>query len=367
MNRLIDWLAGTGPLFYLLPWFMVLTILGTIAQRYIGLVDAQSLFFSSTILWLGPIPTPGGLTTLSLITVSLALKLALRTKWRWQSQGGIITTHLAMLLLLIGGGVTWLQSQEGYISIVEGESTKAMQDYYRRELVLWRDKTPIAHWPEEQLSKGATLILPELNTTLMIDDFCSHCEAVSPGDLPDNSKGLSRELRLVTANAPKEKEENKAGLTFTLQGEDEQLAGTYIATELLPSQMPSFEIDGHEYILELTRERTTLPFTLKLKEFEKIRYPGSSEAKEYQSLVIVNSEESDAMEYLIAMNEPLRIDGYTLYQSSFIRYPDGAEASVLTVVKNDAWLMPYLATFLLAVGLLWHMLIRYQRKKRASE
>jgi len=43
----------------------VLVIVGTIAQKYIGLYQSQVRFFSSFILWAGPVPLPGGYPTLT--------------------------------------------------------------------------------------------------------------------------------------------------------------------------------------------------------------------------------------------------------------------------------------------------------------
>ena len=367
LRRIIRYWSGAEPLFWLLPWFMLLTTVGTIAQRYIGLQESLSLFFSSAIVWIGIVPVPGGLTTLALIALNLLLKLILKTRWV-KLQAGIIISHISVLLLLIGGALTWLLSQEGYISLLEGESTPVMQDYYARELTLWQGDTPVASWPEAELIAGKSLIIPNTQAIVTLTDVCDHCEAYKVEETDTNRLGLARELTLRAAPPPKEKEESKGGISFSLSGADEGYNGSYIATELLSSQMPKFTVDKQEYELIYTRQRHPLPFAVTLKEFEKIRYPGSSEAKEYQSLIAIDRLDGSAVEeYLIRMNEPLRIEGYTLYQSSFMRFPNGQEASVLSVVKNAGWLFPYLSGALLAIGLIWHMLIRLQLKRRATE
>ena len=35
---------------------------GTLAQKWLGLYAAQKIFFASFIIWVGPIPLPGGYT-----------------------------------------------------------------------------------------------------------------------------------------------------------------------------------------------------------------------------------------------------------------------------------------------------------------
>lgn len=336
------WLA------YLLPWFMLLLMIGTVAQRYIGIVEAQRLFFSSWIFWLGPIPTLGGIATLALISLNLTVKLLFLSAWE-KCHAGTIIAHAAVLMLLLGGGITFLVSQEGYVSLLEGEQTSQMQDYYQRELSVTQNGKPVAAWNEEALKEGATLSHPNLPFSFKIDEFCSNCGTFVQ-EKPKGKVGIARKLLLQDAPPAKEKEENKAGIAFTVKNKG------YIAYELLPSQSPV--IDGYRF--EVARRAIPLPFTVRLLDFEKIHYPGSDQAKEYQSLVEIKTKDK-TWQQTIAMNEPLRYDGYALYQSSFLRVGE-QEASVLSVVKNDGWLLPYISTFLLAVGLIWQSLL--EKKKR---
>ena len=54
---------------------------------------------------------------------------------------------------------------------------------------------------------------------------------------------------------------------------------------------------------------------------------------------------------LIYMNQPLRYEGRTFYQAS---YGKGDTLSVLQVVANPGWLVPYLSCTLITLGLLVH-------------
>jgi len=51
------------------------------------------------------------------------------------------------------------------------------------------------------------------------------------------------------------------------------------------------------------------------------------------------------------MNHPLRYGGKTFYQASFGK---GDALSVLQVVRNPGWLIPYLSCALVALGLALH-------------
>jgi hypothetical protein len=350
-------------LFWLLPWFMVLLIGGTIAQRYIGLVEAQHLFFSSWILWLGFIPLLGGMGTLACITFNLLCKLLIDSVWQ-PHKAGIILSHLGVLMLLLGGAVHWLTSSEGYVTLLEGESTATMQDYYARELLLQRDGKPLTLWQETELHKGKILTAANLPFQIHLDDFCNNCGTFVQEN-PAGKHGIAQKILLQAIPDAKEKESNKAGLSFTLSGAGKEQDGSYIVLELLPSQAPQITVGQNVYRLELRRKTLRLPFTIKLLNFEKIRYPGSDQAQEYRSVVEIKDGKKQWQE-TIAMNEPLRYRGYALYQSSFLQTGDAAQASVLAVVKNDSWLAPYLATFVLAVGLLWHLRLRNTQRRKES-
>src|SRR5436190_8340343 len=62
------------------------------------------------------------------------------------------------------------------------------------------------------------------------------------------------------------------------------------------------------------------------------------------------------------MNEPLRYRGKTIYQTSF----QGSAITVLQVVDNPAWTMPYIACIIGGLGLLMHfgiMLVNFVNKR----
>lgn len=131
-------LARTEIFFFALLWLMLLLVVGTVAQKYVALYQATHLYFTSILVWLGPIPLPGGFTTMALIFINLLAKLIFSSTWRW-NHIGVIITHLGVLLLLLGGLVTGLFSKEGQILIYEGESSNVITD--NREAAVSREPT----------------------------------------------------------------------------------------------------------------------------------------------------------------------------------------------------------------------------------
>ena len=64
------------------------------------------------------------------------------------------------------------------------------------------------------------------------------------------------------------------------------------------------------------------------------------------------------------MNQPLRYDGKAFYQASFGK---GDTLSILQVVENPGWLLPYVSCVLVTVGLLIHFGISMRRSARKRE
>ncbi len=94
-----------------------------------------------------------------------------------------------------------------------------------------------------------------------------------------------------------------------------------------------------------------LPFSLKLRDFQLERYPGSMAPSSYASEVTV-IDGSQRYDYRIYMNHTLIHKGRTFYQSSY----DQDEKGTILSVNDDPGKWPtYLGYLLLAVGLLWNL------------
>lgn len=356
------WLARPHVLFFALPYLIILLAVGTIAQKYIGLYAAQHLYFSSFIAWIGPVPVPGSYPVLGLIGLSLAAKLFLASPWR-TDRAGTILTHLGILLLLFGGLVTAATARESFMVIPEGESRTQTASYHDRVLAVeTADGTVIATYPFDMLDRGATLSPPDTGLTLSIDFTCRHCTARAPDD--DKMRiGMAANMDLIAAPREPEDELNLAGATFTVTGAADGQDGTYITLEDIPVRPEIATQDGKDIVIYMRRAMTDLPFAIRLVDFVEERYPGMTQAKGFHSDVVVMD---DGVEWpvRIAMNEPLRYKGYTFYQSSFSRDEAGNERTVLSVVENAGRIFPYLASAVIFVGLLLHLILRLRSENR---
>ena len=125
------------------------------------------------------------------------------------------------------------------------------------------------------------------------------------------------------------------------------------------------EVDGKVYRLRFGSNHFQLPFTLQLKRFIKTDYPGVSMAQEYESHV---KELGSDQEYKISMNEPLKKEGFTLYQSSFEQGSGRPTASIFSVNRDPGRFWKYLGSLIMSLGIITFTLHRSRvgRKQRRT-
>jgi len=212
----VYFLARPNIFFYTLIWLIVLLIFGTLAQRDVGLYVAQRTYFSSFILWIGLVPLPGGRTTIGIILICLVAKLVLGSPWRW-SNAGIIITHLGAMLLLLGGLLTAVHSQEGSMLIYEGASSDFISSYHDRELVVTDSLSSekIVSFPWKDLEIGKVFEVPGLNFTIEVVKICRNCAVFQRGESPANPinpelQGRARQFDMEPTPLMKEDEPDKS-------------------------------------------------------------------------------------------------------------------------------------------------------------
>ena len=364
-------LGSTEIFCYALLWLMVLTVVGSVAQKYVGLHDAQMRYFSSWILWVSFIPLPGGRLTMLVVFVNLLARLIFATPMQWR-RSGVIISHLGALLLLVGGFITAYQAVEGYMLIPEGEQRGYFEDHYAMELALTSagDSGPgeVTSYSGGFMNSGKELPLERISGgTIAIEELHENCEvAQRSGESPAETRGLAAtsELRVLPRAG---EDESRAGAVLRLSGAGEGVDGLYLVVErFTPTRIR--DANGAElFTLELRPRRYRLPFDVLLEDFEVSKHPGTEMARDYRSHVSVvrgaSSQKAD-----IWMNHPLRSQGYTFYQSSYI---DGRrQATVLSVVRNAGRLFPYISSIIICIGMLIHLAIMFVRtstRRRAEE
>ncbi|MBK6895087.1 MAG: cytochrome c biogenesis protein ResB [Alphaproteobacteria bacterium] len=360
LRQIIDVFSGPKPFNIVLPVVMIYLVAGTVAQKYIGLYAATRMFFSSPILWLGPLPLPGFPVFLAIITVNLTLKLIYKSPWT-KEKSGIVVTHLGALLLLLGGLFTSLFSAEAYLDLLPGEEKSIVSDYHDREFVFLNAKgQALRSFPANGLDVGKTLRISDPPLVIKILESCGNCSIVAREDTSGDFKGMAANMSLKPAPLKMQDEENLTGATFSIQGSSDD--GNYLVLDEVP-KLPEIRVDKEIFRFALRKTQRPLPFTVKLLEFRRDLHPGTEMARAYESRVEIIDGPS-RWETVISMNQPLRYKGYTFFQSSFVQTPAG-EMSVLAVVHNVGRIFPYLSGILMCLGLILHLLMGRRKKSKA--
>jgi hypothetical protein len=119
------------------------------------------------------------------------------------------------------------------------------------------------------------------------------------------------------------------------------------------------------FVLSYQNHRIPVGFDLHLLDFHVKRYQGISKAMAYESEVEIKQNNDSVLKQTISMNEPLKYNGYTIYQASFQEDPVTHEPtmSVFSINKDPGRPIKYIGSILLSIGIVW---LFYQRRKKAT-
>lgn len=132
----------------------------------------------------------------------------------------------------------------------------------------------------------------------------------------------------------------------------------------LNSSIRLFSNDAY-YLFVYANRQLKLDFGLRLDDFRVGRYQGTRRAASYESDVSVVLPGKLGPRTTISMNEPLKYDGFTFYQSSFKENEMGQPTtSVLSVNRDPGRPWKYLGSILIVFGII-HLFYFKGRKGRA--
>jgi hypothetical protein len=160
----------------------------------------------------------------------------------------------------------------------------------------------------------------------------------------------------------KEAEANLPGLYATLR---DKATGALTEAIFWGEEREGFTYSagGKQWLIHLQHKRWKLPFKIKLDKFTFEMHPGTNRPALFLSDV-TKIEEHAEQKLKITMNEPLRQEGFTLFQASY--GPSNAPASAehysdFAVVRNPSDQWPKWSCYIIAVGLLYHFGMKLTR------
>jgi len=353
----------------------ILTWLGTLEQAEFGLHEVQKKYFESFFLvhHAGslPIPLPGANLVMCLLFVNLIVGGMLRMR-RGVAQLGILIVHLGIAFLLVSSFVKMYYSEDGHVTLFEGQRSNYFESYTRWELSIVEQledgRLSERVVPQEDFTGVAaggpvTLISSELPFDLVVESFLVNCEPLPKGPMFDVEVPVVDGVFLNALPQAPAAEQNIAGAYVTVieRAGGERFAGILWGRDAAPWTV---RVDDRDWAIDLRHEHYPMAFTLLLDDFTKEDHPRSSMPKSFESDVTV-VQGAAARALTISMNEPLRDGGLVVFQSSW--GPSNARPgeplfSTFSVVRNPADRFPLWACIVIAIGLVLHFsrkLIRY--------
>ena len=385
MRSLLKPLASLRLTVVLLALTMIVVFAGTWAQIYEDVWTVQQQYFHSFFVWFNlqsffhslsrrvVVPLlPGGYLLITLLLLNLLAAHTVRFKLALK-RSGIILIHAGLILLILGEVVTSLFQVEGHMRISEGQTVNFVEDVRNAEIAVIdpspadRDivtAIPAARW----LGHGRKIDYPSLPFTITVEKYWPNSTVAGPfqarsGGVEFLQPTAGQASGFVLVEQPKATGTSGADSDYpsavvSLATPDGQPLGRYVLTAVqltgdgaqinAPQEI---NVGQKTYLIQLRWKRTYKPYAITLIDFKHDVYTGTETPKNFSSQVrLVDPSRNENREVLIWMNHPLRYEGETFYQSGF----DGETSTILQVVRNPGWLIPYISCSIVTLGLLIH-------------
>ena len=400
LSIIVNFLASMQLATFLLLALFLLTWFATLEQTVNGLKPMMDKYFNWKQLFFNPeigrpwqddgdvlepitiqFPMLSGFWLCVLFTLNLTLGGLIRFR-KTPKKIGILLSHFSIVFLMIAAGVTKFTERRGALQIYEGQYSDAAQDYHEEVIEISEladgkvTKVHVIDWAylkdlrtgyrsffgivETANLEERRFRLKDLPFDLKVTNFLENALVNPAKFVPiENGERVIDDYYLKKLDRIKETEGHLAGAEVTvLTKEGEALDELILASRSL--QPATITVEGRPYLLRLRKKLWPLPFRVQLDEFRVERDPGTRRAGAYES-DITRLLDSEQEEVLIQMNEPMRREGWTFFQSSWgpqdVENPE-EYYSVFEVVRNPADHWPLYSLLIAMAGLLGHFVYK---------
>ncbi len=376
-RRVLQFVASLKLTVVLLIVAMGLVFFGTLAQVGNGVWTVVDTYFRSLVVWIpfqiffhptmqvgGGFPYPGGWTIGFLLLFNLLAAHFLRFKLSW-TKIGVWLIHSGLIVMMVGEFLTGVAAIEYRMIIEEGKSSSMLVDQRKMELAFVDVTDPnidkVSAIASSRLREGRTIRDANLPVDVEVLAYYTNSELKDIGPNDKNLATAGFGLRDMAVKKPEvsgvelEQEEDRPSTYVRLiDKKTGKPRGVYlVAAGLTKNQL--IRINDREFELALRFKQVPEPYTFHLIKFTHDKYPGTDKPKDFRSRVrIVDPRQNVDREVEIYMNAPLTYEGKTYYQSGWLPPDGGMRGTILQVVSNPGWFMPYLSCGLVAAGMLFH-------------
>ena len=390
----------------LFTFSLLLVFFGTLAQTQLGMWTAVERYFRAALVWVpfqlfvkfgqvffgispsasvgGSFPFPGGWLLGGMLLVNLLAAHLVRFKLGWK-RSGILLIHAGLVVMMLSELITGLFAVESHMTIAVGETTDFIEVTRYPELVFTDSSNPkfddVLVVPSSLLKKPGILSKDELPVDVEVIEYMANAVPVDarkgaeegptfkssvgarfkllgcPEESGTSSKPDFPTIRVRFLDKKTGKPLSPPAAVYGARADTYTLSYWFSPnrTNRLPVYRfpPQYLHAGDKtYTVEFRPKRIYKPYSIHLLKFTHKTYIGTEKARDYSSLVrLTDPSRNESREVKIAMNEPLRYNGETFYQSGVLGDDKG---TVLQVVRNPGWLMPYLSCAMVSLGMLIH-------------
>lgn len=397
--KVFAFLSSFGLATSVLVMLLVLTFLGTLEQAEHGLVASQARYFESAFIdridigacwralafnayWdIGSVTlplyiVPGGYTLMAILFVNLLCGGIMRIR-KSPKTIGVIISHFAILFMIAAGAVTHHFAKEGSLNLREGQTSDEFQSFHDRVIEIEKVQTDPAAKRSVQVideamfrdlasGKGRTFTSESLPFDLMITSWKKHAQPKrdASGSRADAVDGyFIQEMPQLdeTGAAMADEQLGSACVAIVKEKKGEQVQNG-ILWEFAAAPW-TVTVGADKYLISLVHRTYKLPFAVRLDQTEEEKHPGTERSRRFSSKVTKLNGDHEEKKY-ITMNEPVRSEGYAVFQSTFSsgeKEGTGVKSSGFMIVENPADHWPLISCIIVAEGLLLHFLMMLAR------
>ncbi|MEK9657047.1 MAG: cytochrome c biogenesis protein ResB [bacterium] len=355
----------------------------TFSQRYYGIHYSVSYFMTSWFITFtakgflneNTFPLfPGGMLVSTLLFINLLVAHFVRFKFQLRKLG-IWLTHFSIILLIVGSALTHYLAVESLLYLRKGQPINYSEHSRLTELVIVQpsiDKNSdlIFSIQEKSLTPAAEILIKELPFSIKVLRFYKNSDLRLLTTKVKNgiTQGIGSFIDIQEKRSL-HRDDLRDSSSVEIELIDQN--GNSLGTWLLSIDLDGYQrvvINGTPYFLLLRPLRFYTPYMFTLKQFIHEKYLGSTIPKNYESHIdFYDTKRQENRDIRLSMNRPFRYENVTYFQASF---GEDDELSIIQVVKNRAWRIPYISCFLLAIGLCLQFIISLfmflRRKRRQS-
>ena len=306
---------------------------------------------------------------------------------------GIVLLHLGLILLMLGEFFVTYTAVEQRMFMYEGDVVSHTYDIRDFELAIISPgeeegtenvtavpgQRMLRSLPTKRNERGKVIhddSLPfALRPLMYMRNSRLKALDIDNGEVFLATQGVGTAYRAVeeqfnTGTSSKQVADYGAMYVELINQETHKPIGTFLLSQVAYEQdrnkLDEVTVNGKTYRIGLRFKHYYKPYTITLKETNRTNYPGTNVPLDYYSkFQVIHPEQNLNVEKKTWMNNPVRYGNETFYQAGHDYDEQGRVYSVLQVVRNTGWMIPYICCMMVGIGLLAQFgqtLLKFLRK-----